>query len=368
MLRAFFIFINMKNAFFLLFTYLLFLSLVSLYSSSEDKTKQIIKITANEIEFDYANGLVIGKQNVNVNFSDIEFKFFDIKADLNQKKFCSSSLSSIDKGKLHLTGDEFTYDYKVKKGLLKNIRGNYENVNIFGEEVSFTSDFYLFKDINASTCPENKKDFRVFVKYVELKEGKNAKMENVSIFLHNLKIFKWKKYEMNFEKGEHRMSSGLFMPQVNYSKEAGLGIGFFLTKELRESNLNITQAYFTKYGFLPKVSITKNFSNNELNFVYGREIRKDHEKRHLMIGSIPSVRYITKDVKFGDFTFSTELEFGKLREYKPFKEGEFGRLLIDAEGKVINITDTLKMSVDGNLNFSKVFHGKHVFFENAVDT
>jgi len=218
----------LKNKLILIFFFCLIYALAfSTAVSAAEKPGDNYILTADQITFMEAAGIVIFEGNASFKSSDFVVESNKMTVDTNTKTVKSSEKVVIHSDKNDIYGDSLTYNYESEEGKLYGAEGSLGELNFSGKTLKILSVTPIKAEIESAAftpCIREDPHYHYKAKEVKINEDGTLDIFHIVPYLWKIPVFYLPYYSATYDPndGEKTLESTYPMPKFGYDSDRGI--------------------------------------------------------------------------------------------------------------------------------------------------
>ncbi len=304
----------------------------------------------------------------------IEFRHFVIDANNFEINSKENRASTDDYFKLHIgelvfTGASFSYDYDKELGSMKDVKASMEGTNFAASEMEIRPDgSMLMRDVIATTCCMENKEYYVEARSVGIQPDGKAKFHKLSFYLKGHKILKWPSYStMLFGTGVRKsgMDVGAWSfspPSLGYADYGGVELKADATRKMnRGRDLGFYMNYYANDGLFSEARLRQTLGDYDMTVRLGKQYKENTGYFRyfdpVQVWNLPTLHISKTAGRFQDtkLIVGTSLEIGRIKEAQLRKPLDRAFLNFDARYPLNN---------KGKIKYAVLGDGRYAIYTN----
>lgn len=198
-------------------------------------------LTADDITFLEAEGLVIFEGNASFKSSDFVVESNRITVDTNTKTVKSEEDVVIHSDKNDLYGDSLTYNYESEEGELYGAEGSLGELNFSGKILKILSVSPIEGEIESATftpCIREEPHYHYKAKEVKINDDNSMDIFHIVPYVWKIPVFYLPYYSVTYDPNdeENPLRSTYPMPKLGYDSDRGVTAEFNYPYQISERN------------------------------------------------------------------------------------------------------------------------------------
>lgn len=198
-------------------------------------------LTADDITFLQAEGLVLFEGNASFKASDFVVESNKITVDTNTKTIKALDNVIIHSDKDDLYGDSLSYNYEKESGELYGAEGSIGEINFSGKKLKILSVSPVAAEIDSAEftpCIRKEPHYHFKAKKIKINSDNSLDVFEIVPYIANIPVFYLPYYSVEYDpKDEEKpLKSNFPMPQLGYDSDRGLTAEFKYPYQIGENN------------------------------------------------------------------------------------------------------------------------------------
>ena len=235
-----------KNKFKTKLSLIIFLTIIisvfcSFALAAEETSTGKYVLTADDITFMEAQGIVLFEGNATFKADDFEIEADKMTVDTNTKTVKADQNLVIHSEKNDIYGESLNYNYENEKGELYGADGSLGELNFSGKVLNILSVSPLDAKIDSAEftpCIREEPHYHYKAKEVQINDDNTMDIYHIVPYVWKIPVFYLPYYSATYnpDEGEEQIESTYPLPQVGYDTERGVTIEFNYPYQINEKN------------------------------------------------------------------------------------------------------------------------------------
>ena len=207
------------------------ISFASAVLAAEAESADNYVLTADDITFLQAEGLVLFEGNAVFKASDFVVESNKITVDTNTKIIKASGNVVIHSEKDDLYGDSLTYNYESEKGELFGAEGSIGEINFSGKILKILSVSPVAAEIESAEftpCIREEPHYHFKAEQIKINDDNSLDIFGIAPYIANIQVFYLPYYSVEYDPsdGESPLKNAFPFPKLGYDNDRGLTAEF----------------------------------------------------------------------------------------------------------------------------------------------
>lgn len=297
---------------FLIIVFLLFSS----FSYSQD-----ITISADYLEYDEDSKIIKAEGNVQSGYKDLNLKSDKLRFDIDKEELNAEGNVELKRGKSQINSSSLIYNFKDKKGILKESIVNIDKLKIKGEETELKENSYLIKNGEFTSCEEEIPHYKLQAKEF-LISGEKVTARKISLRIKKKRIFTLHKISFPLKsEGDKNKTKNIFAPKLGISGREMIFLRWSYNYNLsRYFSFSSFYRYSPWFGFQGEINFCGRKNEYKIENIISRRFEPHISIPDSWVIRVPEVR-LKKDFKKIP---KTEISYWLEGSWGKFEERNFG--------------------------------------------
>lgn len=218
-----------------------FFSFTDVVLAAETKLGDKYILTADDITFLQAKGMVLFEGNASFKSSDFEIKSNKITVNTNTKTIKSPEDVVIISDKDTFSGDSLIYNYETEKGELYGAKGSLGELNFSGKKLNILSVSPVEAEMESGSltpCIREEPHYHYKAKEIQINADNTIDFFHIVPYIWKVPIFYLPYYSATYDPDdeENPLKSTYPMPRVGYDSDRGVIVEFNYPYQINEKN------------------------------------------------------------------------------------------------------------------------------------